>query len=419
MTVDVLVREGGVGIIIHDDDVGGGACLQHAQLHGEVLARDLGVVAEEHIGDLAPCHVGQAGVETLDAEGGLEGLHHVVGPSVRAETHGDTRAGQGQHGADTHGVGHIGLGVIHHHGARFLNNVDLGGVHMDAVAQHRLFAQDAVIHEALHGAAAVVAEGVVHIVHTLGDVDVEAGAACVGLHHPLEGLVGDGEESVTAEHGCQHGVFLLLAVGDEVGVLLNGLQALLLAVTVGDLVAEAGADAELLGALGDLEEGAGDLGIGGVVVENGGDALLDAVDVESIGAGAAALQGQLAIHGPPSAVQHLVEIGGVVAHNAEAASQSGIDMGVGVNKGGHDDAAAGINDFSIGVLGAESGLLPYLHDFRALKGHGAVFIIALALTVAGDEPSVSQQIHNGNLLQSFNFNLHPIHGDNKKCSKSP
>ena len=228
-------------------------------------------------------------METLDAEGGLERLHHVVGPSIGAETHGDACLGKGQHGADTHGVGHIGLGVIHHHGARFLNNVDLGGVHMDTVTQHRLFAQDTVIHEALHGAAAVVAERVIHIVHTLGDVDVEAGAACVGLHHPLEGLVGDGEEGVTAEHSCQHGVFLLLAVGDEVGVLLNGLQTLLLAVTVGDLIAEAGADAELLGALGDLEEGAGDLGIGGVVVKNGGDALLDAVDVESIGAGAAAL----------------------------------------------------------------------------------------------------------------------------------
>ena len=94
---------------------------------------------------------------------------------------------------------------------------------------------------------------------------------------------------MTAEHSREHGVFLLLAVGDEVGVFLNGLQALGLAVAVGHLIAQARADAELLGALGDLEQRAGDLGVGGVVVEDGGDALLDAVDVQGIGAGAAAL----------------------------------------------------------------------------------------------------------------------------------
>ena len=65
-------------------------------------------------------------------------------------------------------------------------------------------------------------------------MDVEAGHAVVGLDHLLEGLVGDGEQGVAAEHGRQHGVLVLLALGDEVGVLLNGLQASLLAVPVGD-----------------------------------------------------------------------------------------------------------------------------------------------------------------------------------------
>jgi len=69
---------------------------------------------------------------------------------------------------------------------------------------------------------------------------------------------------MSAEHGGEHGVLLLLAPGDEVGILLDGLQALLLAVAVGDLVAQAGADAELLCRLRDLEQTAGDLAVGGV-----------------------------------------------------------------------------------------------------------------------------------------------------------
>ena len=75
----------------------------------------------------------------------------------------------------------------------------------------------------LHRAAAVILQAVIHVVHALGDVDVVAGAAVVGLHHAVKGLVGNGEEGVAAEHGRQHGILPLLALGDEVGVFLNGL----------------------------------------------------------------------------------------------------------------------------------------------------------------------------------------------------
>ena len=180
----------------------------------------------------------------------------------------------------------LDLRVVHDHSARLLDDLHLGGVDVDAVAEDGLGAEDAVILQALDGAAAVVLEGVVHVVHALGDMDVIAGAAVVGLDHPVEGLVGDGEERVAAEHRREHGILALLAFGDEVGIFLDGLQALLLAVAVGDLIAQAGAQAETLALLGDGVQRAGDLAVAGVVVEDGGDALLDGVDVERGGAGA-------------------------------------------------------------------------------------------------------------------------------------
>ena len=94
-------------------------------------------------------------------------------------------------------------------------------------------AQNAVVLEPLHRAAAVVLEGVVHVVHALGHVDVVAHPAVVGRHHPVKGLVGDGEQGVAAEHGLEHVGGILLAVVDEVLVLLNGLEGLLLPVPVG------------------------------------------------------------------------------------------------------------------------------------------------------------------------------------------
>ena len=286
---------------------------------------------------------------------------------------------------------------------------------MDAVAQNGLVTQDTVILQALHGAAAVILQGVIHIVHALGHMDVIAGTAVVGLHHAIEGLVGDGEQCVTAEHGSQHGVLLLLAVGDPVGVLLDGLQALLLAVAVGDLVAQAGTDAELLGALTDLEQRAGDLGVSGVVIEDGGHALLDAVHIQRIGASAGAFQRQLAVHGPPCAVQHLVEVGGVVAHDGEASGQRGVNVGVSVDESGHDHAALGVNDLGICVLSAQILLLADFHDLGALECHGAVFVITLGVAVAGNQSAVSDQIHEVILLflSSFFARLY-----NKKCFKS-
>ena len=134
------------------------------------------------------------------------------------------------------------------------------------------------------------------------------------------------------------------------------------------------------------------------MVEDGGDALLDAVDIQGVGAGTAALQGQLAVHGPPGAVQHLVEIGGVVAHDAQAPGQSGVDVGMGVDEGGHNHAAPGVDNLGVGVLLAQYALLPYLGDVAALKCHSAMLVIAFAGLIAGDEASVGDQCHNKSLL---------------------
>ena len=60
------------------------------------------------------------------------------------------------------------------------------------------------------------------------------------------------------------------------------------------------------------------------MVENGGDALLDAVDVQRVRGSAGALERQLAVHCPPRAVQHLIEAGGVVPIDGEAPGQGGV-----------------------------------------------------------------------------------------------
>ena len=197
---------------------------------------------------------------------------------------------------------------------------------------------------------------------------------------------------MASEHGRQHLAGVLLAVIQPVLILLNGLVRLLLAVPVADLVAQAGADAELLGAVRDLEQGAGDLGKGGMVVKDGGDALLNAVQVQRVGAGLGALQGQVAVDVPPLAVQDLVEIGGVEAVDAQAPGQGGVDMGMGVHQPRHNDAALGINELRVRVLGLQLRRGTHRRDLGTVDGYAAIREIGDRL-VPGDELAVCQNVH--------------------------
>ena len=76
-------------------------------------------------------------------------------------------------------------------------------------------------------------------------------------------------------------------------------------------------------------------------------------------------------------------------------------MGVGVDEGGHNHAALGVDDLRLRVFGSQSGFLADLHDLRALVGHRAMFVVALTLRVAGDEPSVGNKCHNTSPLEKI------------------
>ena len=127
-----------------------------------------------------------------------------------------------------------------------------------------------------------------------------------------------------------------------------------------------------------------------MVIENGGDALLDGVDDQRLGGGSGGLQIQMAVNVPPLAVQHLIEIGGVVAVDGKTPGQCGVNMGMGVDQTRHDDAAPGVHKFRLGVLGLEFRGGAHGHNLAAVGHDAAVRVIAGAVRVPGDEFSVCQ-----------------------------
>ena len=128
------------------------------------------------------------------------------------------------------------------------------------------------------------------------------------------------------------------------------------------------------------------------MVEDGGDALLDAVHHQGVGGGPGAPQAELPVNGPPLAVQDLIEAFGVVALDGQAPGQGGIDVGMGVDEGGHDDAALRVQEFCLGVFGPQLRGGTDLQNAAALYDHAAVLDVAPG-GVPGDESSVCQKIH--------------------------
>src|SRR5699024_10907162 len=119
---------------------------------------------------------------------------------------------------------------------------------------------------------------------------------------------------------------------------------------------------------------------------------LDAVHIQRVGAGAGALQGQVPVHVPPLAVQHLIEGGGVVPVDGEAPGQGGVDVGVGVDKAGHDDAALGVDKLRLGIFGLQIRGRAHLQDLGAVNGHAAVGKVGQG-AVPGNQFAVCQNVH--------------------------
>ena len=422
MAVDVLLAQRRKGFVVHNDDVGGGAGLEHTELAIEVLARHLGVVLEQHGHGLAPAHVGHGGVVALNDQEDLEALEHVVGVGVGAHAHGDATTEELEHGSAAHGVAHIGFGVVDEPGAGLLDDIHLGRRHVDAVAQHGVGTQQVVLQQALDGAdAAAVEAGIPHVVHALAHMDVEAGQAVVGLGHLIHGLVRKRKGGMSAKHGGDHMVVVIATLLGgplgKFGVLGNGLVAFFLAAAIGDLVAQARTHAQLLSCVLNCKEATRDLAETRMVIEDRGDAIADGVQNRGIGAGLGAVERQVVVDLPPLLLKILQEVGGVAALNGKAAGQTRVDVGVAVDESGHDEVALGVDVLGIRVLGLELALGAHFDDRISVNGDRTVWN-ERGLSVASKDGTVSDQKH-GCSLQHQGRGLTPLTWRSAKRRPTP
>ena len=257
MAVDIRIGKWRKRLVIHDDHVRCRAFLQDAERLLKVFGGNLPVVFKEHRHVFAPGDIWQAGVVPLDNEEDLEGFQHIVRIGVRAHADGDALRHHLEYRRAADGISHIGFGIVDHHRAGLFDNVHLGRIHVDAVAEQSLFTEDPVVQQAVHRAAAIVAQAVVDVIHPLRHMNMEAGQAIVRFYHFGKCFIGNGKERMSAKHRLDHVVVFFGGPLREVGIFLNGLIAFLLAVPLGNFIAQAGADAEFLCRVLDHKQGAG------------------------------------------------------------------------------------------------------------------------------------------------------------------
>ena len=129
----------------------------------------------------------------------------------------------------------------------------------------------------------------------------------------------------------------------------------LVAVAIGHLVAEHGAQAGLIHGVADYIQAARNEVGTGVVVNQAGCAVFNGIDQADEGAGADAVAVQGFVQGPPQPLQDLGKVAGGRTRDRQAAGVGAVEVSMGADISGHEVLPTGVDDFGRRIARAEFG----------------------------------------------------------------
>ena len=124
--------------------------------------------------------------------------------SVRTQTGQNPPAHQFHRGRTSAGVAHVGFRIMHHHGISLFNQIHLVRIDINTVSEKRLFAQDAVIHKAVHNTFAVMSETMVQILNSFRHMNVVSDTVRLICRRQFKCLVGNRKLGMHAHHSRDH-----------------------------------------------------------------------------------------------------------------------------------------------------------------------------------------------------------------------
>ncbi len=149
--------------------------------------------------------------------------------------------------------------------------------------------------------------------------------------------------------------------------------ALFHAVTIGDLIAQAGTHPQLLCDVFDGKKRPGNLLEAGMVIEDRGHAVANGVQDGGIGACARPIEAQVAVDVPPLLLKVLQEVMRIAALDGKTARKAGIDMRVAVDQAWHDDAVMSIKKLCVRIGCLKLRATANSNDLVSLYRYGSIF----------------------------------------------
>jgi len=239
------------------------------------------------------------------------------------------------------------------------------------------------------------------IVLTLSNVNVETSvdarevlAELLNLGDGLlQSLIAAGERSMETESGTEKRVLLLSALAHETDVLLDTLLGSGDAITVSDLVAEAGTATTLGGGTGDIVEGAHDAIRTGVVVDDAGGTTLKSLSSEDLGAVVVGLLVEGAIQTPPEALEDLEEGLRSLIDEAHTTGVETVVVTMAANEARDDVHALSVDALcTFGDLGKDLVLRANSDDDAVLHGHSTILNHTDLLTAKSDDSCIENNL---------------------------
>ncbi len=254
MAVDVGSGERCGRVVIHHNDVG--ACTGNEPADGvaEAGAGQIRVAVKEHGRRFGPTCGGVARLVLVEEVGYLERLEHVARVAIAAQAEANAAVDHSENRRATHGITHIGFGVVDHVGLAALQQCYLAIVHMNAMRGDGLVAENAPVVEPLDDALAMLALALGYIRGGLRDMDVETCIELRGYAGALgEGMVAESEGGVETEESAEQAATGTPARFKKGAILFDTLARDLIAFAIRDLVAEATAQTCEVGRVCDAE----------------------------------------------------------------------------------------------------------------------------------------------------------------------
>ena len=165
---------------------------------------------------------------------------HIVGISVGSESGQDAPLYELHRRRAPAGIAHVGLRIMYDHRVRLFQQFHLMWIDVYAVSKQRLRTEGAVVHQAVHDAFPIFLQAVVQIFYPFRHMDMIADFIRFVRSCQLHSCIGNCKLCMHTHHTGDHICVIFQCITDKFRILHDRFSGFIHAITIRNLITEAG-----------------------------------------------------------------------------------------------------------------------------------------------------------------------------------